>query len=84
MDGCVRTPEYVLARFLTVEVRKAMTSKEKAIGAIQALNDDVSLDEVIDRLYLLRKIELGIAQADAGDVVEHEAFMDELEAEDAQ
>ncbi|MCY2978223.1 MAG: hypothetical protein NTU79_06105 [Planctomycetota bacterium] len=61
-----------------------MTSKEKAIGAIQALNDDVSLDEVIDRLYLLRKIELGIAQADAGDVVEHEAFMDELEAEDAQ
>jgi predicted transcriptional regulator len=61
-----------------------MTSKEKAIGVIQALNDDVSLDEVIDRLYLLRKIELGIAQADAGDVVEHEAFMDELEAEDAQ
>jgi hypothetical protein len=61
-----------------------MTSKEKAIGAIQALNDDVSLDEVIDRLYLLRKIELGIAQAEADDVVEHEAFMDELEAEDAQ
>ena len=61
-----------------------MTSKEKAIGAIQALNDDVSLDEVIDRLYLLRKIELGIAQADAGDVVEHEAFIAELEAEEAQ
>jgi len=39
---------------------------------------------VIDRLYLLRKIELGIAQADADDVVEHEAFMDELEAEDGQ
>jgi predicted transcriptional regulator len=84
MDGFVKIPKYVLARFLTVEVRKAMTSKEKAIGVIQALNDDVSLDEVIDRLYLLRKIELGIAQADAGDVVEHEAFMDELVAEDAQ
>jgi hypothetical protein len=61
-----------------------MTSKEKAIGVIQALNDDVSLDEVIDRLYLLRKIELGIAQADVDDVVEHEAFTDELEAEDGQ
>lgn len=59
-----------------------MTSKEKAIGVIQALNDDVSLDEVIDWLYSLRKIELGIAQADADDVVEHEAFMDELEAEE--
>ena len=61
-----------------------MTTKEKAISLIQTLDDDVSLDEVIDRLYLLRKIELGIAQADAGEVMEHDAFMDELEADDAQ
>lgn len=61
-----------------------MTTKEKAISLIQTLDDDVSLDDVIDRLYLLRKIELGIAQADAGDVMEHDDFMDELEAEDAQ
>ena len=61
-----------------------MTTKEKAISLIQTLDDDVSLDDVIDRLYLLRKIELGIAQADAGDVMEHDEFMDELESEDAQ
>ena len=61
-----------------------MNSKEKVLGVIQSLDDDVSLDDVIDRLYLLRKIELGIAQADAGDVLEHEIFMDELEAEDDQ
>ena len=61
-----------------------MTTKEKAISLIQTLDDHASLDEVIDRLYLLRKIELGIAQADAGDVMEHDAFTDELEAEDAQ
>ena len=61
-----------------------MTTKEKAISLIQTLDDDVSLDDVIDRLYLLRKIELGIAQADAGDVMEHDEFMDELEEEDAQ
>ncbi len=61
-----------------------MTTKDKAINVIQSLDDDVSLDEVIDRLYLLRKIELGIVQAEAGDVVEHDQFMDELEAEDAQ
>ncbi len=61
-----------------------MTTKEKAIRVIQSLDDDVSLDDVIDRLYLLRKIELGIAQADAGEVLEHDRFMDELEAEDAQ
>lgn len=61
-----------------------MTTKEKAISLIQTLDDNVSLDDVIDRLYLLRKIELGIEQADVGDVMEHDAFMDELEAEDAQ
>ena len=35
-----------------------MTTKEKAISLIQSLGDDISLDDVIDRLYLLRKIEL--------------------------
>jgi hypothetical protein len=61
-----------------------MTTKDKAINVIQSLDDDVSLDDVIDRLYLLRKIELGIVQAEAGDVMEHDQFMDDLEAEDAQ
>ncbi len=61
-----------------------MTTKEKAISLIQSLGDDISLDDVIERLYLLRKIELGIAQADAEDVLEHDTFMQELETEDAQ
>ncbi len=61
-----------------------MNSKNKAIAVINSLGDDVTLDDVIDRLYLVRKIELGIAQADAGDVVEHEQFMAELEREDAK
>ena len=61
-----------------------MNSKDKAIAVINSLGDDVTLDDVIDRLYLVRKIELGIAQADAGDVVEHEQFMAELEREVAK
>ena len=56
-----------------------MTTKDKAISVIQSLDDSATLDDMIDRLYLLRKIELGIAQADAGDVKEHEDFMAELE-----
>lgn len=60
-----------------------MTSKQKAMMVIDSLGEDVSLDDVIDRLYLLRKIELGIAQADSGDVMEHDDFMAELEREDA-
>ena len=60
-----------------------MNSKDKAIAVINSLSDNVTLDDVIDRLYLVRKIELGIAQADAGDVMAHEQFMAELELEDA-
>jgi predicted transcriptional regulator len=57
--------------------------KQKALQVIDSLSDDVSLDDVIDRLYLLRKIELGMVQADAGDVMDHDEFMAELEREDA-
>ncbi len=58
-----------------------MTTKQKVIRVIESLDDDASVDEIIDRLYLLRKLELGIAQADDGDVIEHEQFFEELEAE---
>ena len=60
-----------------------MTSKQKAIGLIQKLDDEVSLDDVIDRLYLLRKVELAEQQADNGEVIEHDEFMNQLEADDA-
>lgn len=60
-----------------------MTNKEKATGLIQTLDDDVSLDDVIDRLYLLRKVEIAEQQADRDEVVEHDEFMSQLEAEDA-
>ena len=59
-----------------------MTSKEKVLTVVKSLDDDASLDDVIERLYLLRKIELGIAQADDGDVMEHDQFMAELDRED--
>ncbi len=61
-----------------------MTTKEKVLSVINSLDENATLDEVIDRLYLVRKIELGVAQADAGDVMEHDEFMAELEREDGR
>ncbi len=61
-----------------------MTTREKVLSVINSLDENATLDEVIDRLYLVRKIELGIAQADAGDVMEHDEFMAELEREDGR
>jgi hypothetical protein len=58
-----------------------MTSKEKIISLIKSLGDDVTIKEAIYRLRVLRKIEIGIAQVDSGDVLEHDEFMNQLESE---
>ena len=56
-----------------------MTTKEKIRNVIDSLDDNVSIEQVIDRLYLLRKIEIGLRQADAGAGIEHDEFMKQLE-----
>lgn len=55
-----------------------MSSKNRILAVIQSLPDDVSVEEAIDGLYLLSKIERGIQEADASDVVNHDAVMNEL------
>jgi hypothetical protein len=60
-----------------------MTTKEKILGVIESLDDDVSIEQAIDRLYLLYKIEVGIQPADAGEGIEHDEFMKQLENETA-
>jgi predicted transcriptional regulator len=58
-----------------------MTTKEKILNVISSLDDDVSIEQAIDRLYLLYKIEIGLRQADAGEGMEHDTFMKQLEDE---
>ena len=56
-----------------------MTSKQRILAVLESLDDNTSIEQAIDRLYLLRKVEIGLKQADAGDVVEHNEFMQQLE-----
>jgi len=42
-----------------------MTAKEQILKAMSELPDDASIEEAMDHLYLLYKIERGIRQADA-------------------
>jgi predicted transcriptional regulator len=58
-----------------------MTSKEKILNVISSLDDDVSIEQAIDRLYLLNKIEIGLREANAGEGIEHDEFMKQLEDE---
>ncbi|HYW05522.1 MAG TPA: hypothetical protein VE913_01125 [Longimicrobium sp.] len=46
--------------------------KEQAIRAIEELPAEAGLDQVMERLYFLHKVERGLQQIESGRVVTHE------------
>jgi len=48
------------------------TEKERAIEAIRALPESATLEDAIERLCFIAKIEEGLRQSEAGQVVSHE------------
>jgi len=48
-----------------------MTTKEKVLQAVNDLPDDASIEDVMDRLLFLAKIERGLQQAESGQTIEH-------------
>ena len=52
--------------------------KSRLQDVLTTLPDDVDLEALIDKLYLLRKIEIAEAQIAAGDVVPHEEVKRQL------
>ena len=46
-----------------------MGTKQQILKAIEELPDDASVEDAIDRLYLLYKIDKGIRQADRGELL---------------
>ena len=46
-----------------------MTTKQQLIDAIKRLPDDASLDDILDHIYVVLKIERGIAAGRVGDKV---------------
>ena len=49
-----------------------MSVKEQTLKAVQNLLEDASIEDAMERLYLLYKIEREIEQADAGQKVSQE------------
>ena len=48
------------------------TVKQRAIEALQNLPDNATIDDAIERLCLIAKIEEGLRQSDSGRLVDHE------------
>jgi predicted transcriptional regulator len=49
-----------------------MTNKQRILEVIDRLPDDVSVEQAIDELYFWEKVEEGLRQADAGEMIPHE------------
>ena len=47
-----------------------MLSRDKVISSVKQLPDSFSIDEIIDRIILLEKIETGLEQSTKGQVTE--------------
>lgn len=46
--------------------------KQKVIEAVESLPADATVEDAIERLYFLAKIQRGLEQADAGDTISHD------------
>lgn len=49
-----------------------METKQQILKAIEELPDNASVEDALERLYLLYKIEKGLRQADCGDLIGQE------------
>lgn len=50
-----------------------MKTKQQILKAIERLPEDASIEDALERLYLLYKIERGLRQADDGELISQEA-----------
>lgn len=55
-----------------------MLVKEKVLETIQSLPDEFSLDELVDRLILLEKINTGLEQVEEGKTVSQEEAKEKM------
>jgi len=53
--------------------------KQKVIESIEKLPENASLDDIIERIYFIHKIEVGLKQSEQGDVISHKDVLKKIE-----
>lgn len=56
----------------------AQTTKEKVLKAIRELPDEMTIEDAMERLYFLYKIEKGLQQANSGQKITHKEAKERL------
>ncbi|HEX8529949.1 MAG TPA: hypothetical protein VF646_07990 [Cytophagales bacterium] len=52
--------------------KEAMITKERVMDSLKSMPDRFSIDELIDKLLFIEKVEKGLAQSDRGEVFSQE------------
>lgn len=55
-----------------------METKQQILRAIQELPEDANVEDALDRLYLLYKVERGLRQADRGELISPEEVRERM------
>jgi len=55
-----------------------MEGKQQVLKVIEDLPDDAGVEEALDRLYLLYKVERGLRQADRGELLSQEEVRERM------
>jgi predicted transcriptional regulator len=53
-------------------------TKQQILRAIQELPEDANVEDALDRLYLLYKVERGLRQADRGELISSEEVRERM------
>src|SRR5262245_50376762 len=59
-----------------------MTMKQRILASLKRLDEDATIDQAIDRLVLLKKIEIGLQQMREGRFIDHDELFDRLMKDD--
>jgi len=59
-------------------MKQNMLNREKIIETLKKMPDHVSLDEVLDRIILLDKIETGLEQSEKGQITPDDKIDDKF------
>lgn len=54
------------------------TIKQKVLESIDRLPEDVSMEEIVERIQFIQKIEIGLEQAENGELISHEEVLEEI------
>jgi predicted transcriptional regulator len=55
-----------------------MTTKQKMIKAVQSLPKNASIEDAMEKLYFMAKIEKGLKQADSGEILSHQQAREKM------